>query len=148
VKSPLEHRLDTPGHRGKQTAVEQDREQQKLDWIKENAEGSTPVTRKEIKDDCTSQFNFKFSSRWAGSIRSFFAIGKKSLRQKVPAKKSSVGKYRDCFSNEQCRISMNMFRAVQLNGFSIWMKSAFQTGKIARPEQLLCPTGEHFLYHR
>jgi hypothetical protein len=37
-------------------ALEQDREQQILDWIKQNAEGSTPVTRKEIREYCTSQF--------------------------------------------------------------------------------------------
>jgi hypothetical protein len=56
VKSALEHRLDPPRHRAKQTTPEQDREQQILDWIKHNAEGRMPVTRKEIKDSCTSQF--------------------------------------------------------------------------------------------
>jgi hypothetical protein len=60
VKSTRVHELNPSGHQGKQTAFEQDREQQILDWIKQNAEGSTPVPRKEIKDYCTSQFSFKF----------------------------------------------------------------------------------------
>jgi hypothetical protein len=34
-----------------------------------------------------------------------------------------------------------MFRAVQMNSSSIWMKLAFQTGKIARQEKLWCYTG-------
>jgi hypothetical protein len=62
VKSGLEHGLDTSGHRGEQTALEQDREQQILDWIKQNAEGSMPVTRKETKDLCASQVNSISSS--------------------------------------------------------------------------------------
>jgi hypothetical protein len=115
VKSALEHELDPLGHRGKHTALEQDREQQILEWIKQNAEGNTPVTRKEIKDSGTGQFNFKFQSLAAGKIRSFFSIQTKSFNQQVPAEKSSVVKYSECFSNERCRISMNMFRAVQLN---------------------------------
>jgi transposase len=62
VKSTLEHGLNPPGHQGKHTALEQDREQQILDWIKQHAESGMPVTRKEIKDYCTSQFNFKVQS--------------------------------------------------------------------------------------
>jgi hypothetical protein len=68
VKSELEHRLDRPEHQGKHTALEQDREQPILDWIKRNAEGITPVTRKEIKDYCTSQFQVPIT---CGSVNSF-----------------------------------------------------------------------------
>jgi hypothetical protein len=64
VKSALEHGLDPQGHRGKQTALEQDREQQILDWIKQNAEGSTSVTRK--KSRITAHVNFKFQLLAAG----------------------------------------------------------------------------------
>jgi hypothetical protein len=56
VKSALEHGLDPHGHRGTHTALEQDREQQILDWIKQNTEGSTSVVRKKIKNYCTRQF--------------------------------------------------------------------------------------------
>jgi hypothetical protein len=40
-------------------------------------------------------------------------------------------------------MNMNMLGTVQLNEFSIWMKSVFQTGKIARREKLWCRTGDH-----
>jgi hypothetical protein len=41
VKSALERGLDPRGHRWEHTALEQDREQQILDWIKQNREGRT-----------------------------------------------------------------------------------------------------------
>jgi hypothetical protein len=68
VKSALGHGMNSPGHRGKHTALEQDHEQQILDWIKQNAEDSTPVTRKEIKDYRTSQFQVPMTR---GSVKSF-----------------------------------------------------------------------------
>jgi hypothetical protein len=68
VKSALEHRLDPPGHRGKQTAPEQDREPQILDRIRQNAESSTPVIKKEIKDYCTSQFQTSITRGWGNSL--------------------------------------------------------------------------------
>jgi hypothetical protein len=37
---------------------------------------------------------------------------------------------------------MNMFRAVQLNEFSIRMKLTFQTGKVATREKLWCGIGD------
>jgi hypothetical protein len=60
VKSALEHGLDPLGHRGKHSALEQDREQQMFHWINQNAEGSTPMTKREIEDYRTSQLQFQF----------------------------------------------------------------------------------------
>jgi transposase len=68
VTLALEHGLDPPGHRGKQTALEQDREQQFLDWTKQTAESGTPVTRKEIKNYCTSQFQVPITRGWVNSF--------------------------------------------------------------------------------
>jgi hypothetical protein len=68
VKCALEHGLDPPGRRGKRTALEQDRNQQILDWINQNAEGSMSVTRKEIKNYCTSQFQVPITG---GRVNSF-----------------------------------------------------------------------------
>jgi hypothetical protein len=42
----LAHGLDDPGQRGKQIAVDQDCEEQILDWIQQNAEKDTPITRR------------------------------------------------------------------------------------------------------
>jgi hypothetical protein len=53
MKSALEHGLDPPAHRGKHTAFEQDRERQILDWIQQDAEGSTPGAKK-MKNCCTA----------------------------------------------------------------------------------------------
>jgi hypothetical protein len=60
VKSALEYGLDPPGHRGKHAALEHNREEQLLDPIKQNAEGSMPITRK--KSGITTRINFKFQS--------------------------------------------------------------------------------------
>jgi hypothetical protein len=68
VKLALEYRPDPPRHRWKHRALEQDREQQILDWIRQNAEGGRPVTRKEIKDHCTSQFQASIAQGWANSF--------------------------------------------------------------------------------
>jgi transposase len=64
VISALEHGLDPPGQRGKHAALEQDREQQILDRIKQNAEDRTPVTKRGIKDYCTSQFQVPITDAW------------------------------------------------------------------------------------
>jgi hypothetical protein len=45
VQAALAHWLDEPGQRGKHAAVDQDRQQQIFDWIQQNAEKDTPVTR-------------------------------------------------------------------------------------------------------
>jgi hypothetical protein len=91
VKSALEHGVDPPGHRGKHTDLEHDREQQIIGWIKQNAEGNTPVTRKEIKDYCTNQFNFKFQSLATGLSRSFFAPRTKSFKQQMTPRRAAFG---------------------------------------------------------
>jgi hypothetical protein len=54
VRSALAHGLELPGEQGKHTALDQYREQQILDWIHQNAEQSTPVSKTEIKDYCMS----------------------------------------------------------------------------------------------
>jgi hypothetical protein len=97
-----------------------------------------------MKDYCTSQFNFKFQSLAAGEIHSFFVTRTRSFKQNVSHKESSVCSYRECSSNEQCRISINMFRTASLNSFSIWIKLTFRTGKIARRGKLWCRTGGHW----
>jgi transposase len=68
VKSALERGLDPSGHRGKHPAFEQGREQHILVWIQENAEGRTPVTRKEIKDYCATQFQVPITRRCVNSF--------------------------------------------------------------------------------
>jgi hypothetical protein len=55
VKLALEYGLDLPGHRGKHTALDPDHEQQILEWIRQNAERSTPLMKAEIRDYCVSQ---------------------------------------------------------------------------------------------
>jgi hypothetical protein len=44
-------------HRGRDTALDQNCEQQILDWSKQNRESKIPIPKKEIKDYCTSQFS-------------------------------------------------------------------------------------------
>jgi hypothetical protein len=56
--------MDPAEHQGKYTALEQDREQQILDWIKQNAEVSRPGTKK--KSRTSARVNFKFQSLAAG----------------------------------------------------------------------------------
>jgi hypothetical protein len=51
--------MEEPGQQGKHIPLDQDREQQILDWISQNAEQDTPITRGEIMDYCTSQFKVK-----------------------------------------------------------------------------------------
>jgi hypothetical protein len=60
VQAALAHGMDEPGQRAKPIALDQDREQQILDWIRQNAEQDTSVTRGEIMDYSTSQFKMKY----------------------------------------------------------------------------------------
>jgi hypothetical protein len=59
VQAAFAHGLDELGQRGKHIALDQDREQQILDWIRQNAEKDTAVTRGEMMDYCASQFKIK-----------------------------------------------------------------------------------------
>jgi hypothetical protein len=68
VQAALAHGLDEPGQRGEHAALDQDREQQILDWIRQNAEQSTSVTKTEIMDHCTAEFEIKFTRRWVNSF--------------------------------------------------------------------------------
>jgi hypothetical protein len=56
VKAALAHGFDDPGRRGKHNALDDDRERQILDWVRQNAEQETPVTKGEIREYCTTQF--------------------------------------------------------------------------------------------
>jgi hypothetical protein len=38
VKATLEHGMDDPGHRGKHIVLDDDRERQILDWVRQNDE--------------------------------------------------------------------------------------------------------------
>jgi hypothetical protein len=60
--------LESPGERGKHTALDQHREQQILDSIQQKAEESTPVSKKEIKDSCLSQFKASITRGLANSF--------------------------------------------------------------------------------
>jgi hypothetical protein len=55
VKAALEHGMNPPRQRGKQTALDEHRERQIIDWNRQNAEQVTPVTKIEIRDYCISQ---------------------------------------------------------------------------------------------
>jgi hypothetical protein len=57
VQLALAHGLELSGQQGKDTAFDQDRGQQILDWIQRNAEKSTPVTKRKSK--ITVQVNSK-----------------------------------------------------------------------------------------
>jgi hypothetical protein len=64
----LAHGLDEPGQRGKHIALDRDRAQQILDWMEQNAEQDTPITRGEIMDYSTSQFKIKSTRGWVNSF--------------------------------------------------------------------------------
>jgi hypothetical protein len=68
VKSALEHRLNPPTYREKDTALDPDHQQQILEWIRQNAERSIPLTKGEIKDYCISQFQVPITRSWANSF--------------------------------------------------------------------------------
>jgi hypothetical protein len=59
VQAAVAHGLDEPGQRGKHIAIDQNREQQILDWIEQNAEEETRVMRGEIMNYYTSQSKTK-----------------------------------------------------------------------------------------
>jgi hypothetical protein len=52
----LGHFLHPPGNRGQHIVLYRDSEQQIPDWIEQSTESRRPVTRHEIKNYCTSQF--------------------------------------------------------------------------------------------
>jgi hypothetical protein len=97
--SALAHDLELPGQGGKHTALDQHREQQILDWIQHNAEKSTPISKKEIKDYCTSQFK---ASVIRGRVNSFILRHLDEIIQtKVSLKNIRVCQYSRCSSIRQ-----------------------------------------------
>jgi hypothetical protein len=83
LKLALDHGLHPSGNRRKHNVLDPNPEQQIPDWIQQNAERSTPVTRQEIKHYCTSQFeirNSKFEIPISGAwlICLFFITSMKS----------------------------------------------------------------------
>jgi hypothetical protein len=48
--------LEPSNNRGNRTALDQDRKEQSLDWIQQNAENNTPIAKEEIKHYQRSQF--------------------------------------------------------------------------------------------
>jgi hypothetical protein len=68
VQAVLARGLNEPGQRGKHLALDQDREQQILDWIQQNAGEDTAITRGEIMDYCTSQFKITSTREWVNSF--------------------------------------------------------------------------------
>jgi hypothetical protein len=110
VQAALVHRLDEPGQRGKHSALDRDREQQILDWIRQNAEQETPVTRTEIMNYSTSQFKIKFTREW---INSFLPRHSDEVIHKQMAhEESSACEYGERFSREQSRLCTSTYRAV------------------------------------
>jgi hypothetical protein len=68
VQSALAHGLELSGQRRKHTALDSHREQQILDWIHQNAEQSTPVSKMEIKNHCTGQLKVPITHGWVNSF--------------------------------------------------------------------------------
>jgi transposase len=98
AKSALEHPRDPAGSRGKHTALDSDHEQQILEWIRQNAERSTPLTKKEIKDYCISQLQVPITR---GRVNSFvLRYADDIIQTKSTPMKSRVSEYRACFSRE------------------------------------------------
>jgi hypothetical protein len=60
--------VDEPGHRWKQIALDDDRERQILDWVRQNGEQETPVTKEEISDYCITQFQIPITRGWVNSF--------------------------------------------------------------------------------
>jgi hypothetical protein len=69
VQASHAHGLDDPGQRGKHIALDQDCGEQILDWIEQNAEESTSITRGEIMDYSTSHFQNQIYSRMGKFLR-------------------------------------------------------------------------------
>jgi hypothetical protein len=68
MNSELEHRLEQPATRTKHTASDLDCELPVFDWIREGAEKSMRVTKTEIIDYCTPQFQLPITR---GGVNSF-----------------------------------------------------------------------------
>jgi hypothetical protein len=68
VQVALAHKPDEPGQRGKHIALDQDCEEEIVDWIQQNAEKDTSLTREEILGYCRSQFKIKSTRRWINSF--------------------------------------------------------------------------------
>jgi transposase len=68
VQSALAHGLEPPGEREKHPALDADREQQILDWIRQKAEQGTPVGKTERKDYCTTRLKVPISHGWVNSF--------------------------------------------------------------------------------
>jgi hypothetical protein len=56
VKATLAHGFYDPGRRGKHKALDSDLERHILDWVRQNTEQETPVTKGEIREYFTTQF--------------------------------------------------------------------------------------------
>jgi transposase len=64
VKAAFAHGLDDRGRRGKHNSLAHDRERQILDWVRQKAEQETPVTKGEIREYCTTQFQIPITRGW------------------------------------------------------------------------------------
>jgi transposase len=60
--------MKPPGHRRKHSAIDEVHEQQIIAWIQKSAETSTPVTKTEIKDYCTREFQVAVTRGWVNSF--------------------------------------------------------------------------------
>jgi hypothetical protein len=56
VTSAFAHGLDEPGHRGSIAALDDNCKRQILDWVPQVAEQKIIVTKGQIMDYCTAQF--------------------------------------------------------------------------------------------
>jgi hypothetical protein len=87
-----------PMQRAKHIALGEDRAQQILDCMEQNAEQDTPVTRGEIMDYCMSQFKIK-STRGLGN--SFFVRDSDGVIQtESGAQEWQRSQVPGCFSRE------------------------------------------------
>jgi hypothetical protein len=68
VQSALGHGVEPPGIQGKHTPFDPDCELQILDWIRENAENSTRVTKTEMMNDCMRQFQLPITRSFVNSF--------------------------------------------------------------------------------
>jgi hypothetical protein len=68
VKAALDHETDPPGQRGKNSPRDEHRERQIIDWIRRNADQETPVTKRQIRDYCITQFRTSITRGWVNSF--------------------------------------------------------------------------------
>jgi hypothetical protein len=64
----FEHRLHPAGNREEHALLDRDSEQQISDWIQENAERRTPVTKPQTKYYHISQFQTPITHGWANLL--------------------------------------------------------------------------------